>query len=135
MNNLDVFNCAVLEILHLSLNKFPIPVDVEPKVVVEAISNYFDENNFENYNASEMLAASQNTIFWLAQESFIVIKQSYSSGKCTILLTQKGLVALNVVPSIINENKSFAQHFKEGLYKLPISIVPTLMSEFFKINS
>ena len=135
MNNIDIFNCAVLEIMHLSLGKFPIAVDVEPNIVMETISDYFDSNEFEKYCAKEILSSCQNTIFWLEQESFIVIKQTYSSGKCTIILTQKGLSSLNAVPSIIDDKKSFAQHFKEGLYKLPISLVPGLMSEFFKTSS
>lgn len=134
MRSIEIFNCAALEIMNFSLEKFPVFIDIEPEMVAKSIIGYFYEKYIADITQKELSIICFSTIMWLAQEGFITIRQTYSNGKCSIVLTQKGLNALNSVPNFANTDakKSFGEYFKEGLANLPFSMINGLMSEFFK---
>jgi hypothetical protein len=73
------------------------------------------------------------TVKWLEQERFLIIKQALQSGGCSVILTQKGLKALNAIPSFADsQKKSFGEYFTDGVKSVPFSVVSGLMSDFFK---
>ncbi len=133
MRNLDIFNCASLEIMHASLDKFPNVVRVDPNSIAERVKKYFIANEDHELESRVLFSTCHATIKWLDQEQFIIIQQEYMSGECLIVLTQKGLNALNSVPEFASgEKKSFGQYFLEGVKPIPFSLMGNLMADFFK---
>lgn len=133
MRNLDLFNCAALEIMHTSLEKFPNIVSVDPNDIAARVKDYFIENEESDLDSQALFHTCHATIKWLNQEGFIIIEQTFISGKCRIVLTPKGLNALNSVPTFADsEKRSFGQYFLEGVKPLPFSLMGNLMVDFFK---
>ncbi len=133
MRNLDIFNCAALDVMHTSLEKFPNVVSVNPSKIATRVRDYFIDNGENDLDAQALFHTCHATIKWLNQEGFIIIEQAFMSGECRIILTQKGLNALNSVPKFADsEKKSFGQYFLEGVKPLPFSIMGNLMADFFK---
>lgn len=133
MRNLDIFNCAALDVMHSSLEKFPNVVSVSPSEIATRVRDYFVDNGESDLDSQALFHTCHATIKWLNQEGFIIIEQAFMSGECRIVLTQKGLNALNSVPKFADsEKKSFGQYFLEGVKPLPFSIMGNLMADFFK---
>lgn len=133
MRNLDIFNCAALEIMHTSLEKFPNIVSLNPKDIAARVRDYFIKNEENDLDSQSLFHTCHATIKWLNQEGFIIIEKEFQSGECRIVLTQKGLNTLNSVPTFADsEKKSFGQYFLEGAKPLPFSLMGNLMSDFFK---
>ncbi|HDY7864683.1 TPA: hypothetical protein RQK43_004490 [Vibrio vulnificus] len=133
MRNLDIFNCAALDVMHTSLAKFPNVVSVSPNEMATRVRGYFVDNGENDLDEQALFHTCHATIKWLNQEGFIIIEQAFMSGECRIVLTQKGLNALNSIPKFADsEKKSFGQYFIEGVKPLPFSIMGNLMADFFK---
>ncbi|HAS8552070.1 hypothetical protein [Vibrio vulnificus] len=133
MRNLDIFNCAALDVMHTSLEKFPNVVSVNPNEIATRVRDYFVDNGENDLDSQALFQTCHATIKWLNQEGFIIIEQAFMSGECRIVLTQKGLNALNSIPKFADsEKKSFGQYFLEGVKPLPFSIMGNLMADFFK---
>ncbi|HDI3138860.1 TPA: hypothetical protein PMB18_003901 [Vibrio cholerae] len=130
---MDIFNCAALDVMHSSLEKFPNVVSVSPSEIATRVRDYFVDNGESDLDSQALFHTCHATIKWLNQEGFIIIEQACMSGECRIVLTQKGLNALNSVPKFADsEKKSFGQYFLEGVKPLPFSIMGNLMADFFK---
>lgn len=135
MQNIDVFNFASLEILHQCIDSFPIYLEVDSGKIALAVSNYFeDPKNYDDSleqftNVDEIC---MYTIFWLKDEGFIRVKNENIDEPYTVVISQKGLNAINRVPSSINDKKSFKEVFKNGLSSVPLNVASGLMIEFFK---
>ncbi|EGQ9313600.1 hypothetical protein V9657_004621 [Vibrio vulnificus] len=130
---MDIFNCAALDVMHSSLEKFPNVVSVSPSEIATRVRDYFVDNGESDLDSQALFHTCHATIKWLNQEGFIIIEQAFMSGECRIVLTQKGLNALNSVPKFADsEKKSFGQYFLEGVKPLPFSIMGNLMADFFK---
>ncbi|EJV2652734.1 hypothetical protein N6393_004414 [Vibrio vulnificus] len=130
---MDIFNCAALDVMHSSLEKFPNVVSVSPSEIATRVRDYFADNGESDLDSQALFHTCHATIKWLNQEGFIIIEQAFMSGECRIVLTQKGLNALNSVPKFADsEKKSFGQYFLEGVKPLPFSIMGNLMADFFK---
>lgn len=133
MSNLDIFNCAALDVMHTSLENFPNVVKVNPKEIATRVRDYFLDNGESTLDSQALINTCHATIKWLSQEEFIIIEQASMSGEYRIVLTQKGLNALNSVPKFADsEKKSFGQYFLKGVKPVPFSIMGNLMADFFK---
>ncbi|HCM0846515.1 TPA: hypothetical protein N2782_004570 [Vibrio parahaemolyticus] len=134
MRNLDIFNCAAIEILHLSLESFPSPAEIEPEKIAETVKAYFLDNEFKDISELMIVEKCRDTLDWLASEKYLVVNEEYFDGPSTVVLTQKGLNAVNVKTKLLDasESKGFTEHFKGGLVQLPFNAVSGLMVDFFK---
>ncbi|HDZ3738574.1 TPA: hypothetical protein RSW51_004280 [Vibrio vulnificus] len=133
MRNLDIFNCAALEIMHTSLEHFPKAASVDPNLIATRVKDYFTDVEDSDLTDRALFTTCHATIKWLNQERFIIVEHELLSGVCHIVLTQKGLNALNSVPKFADsERKSFGQYFIEGIKPIPFSLMGNLMADFFK---
>ncbi|HAS6144957.1 TPA: hypothetical protein I7118_22210 [Vibrio vulnificus] len=133
MRNLDIFNCAALEVMHTSLEHFPKTASVDPNLIATRVKDYFTDGEDSDLTDRALFTTCHATIKWLNQERFIIVEQELLSGVCRIVLTQKGLNALNSVPKFADsERKSFGQYFIEGIKPIPFSLMSNLMADFFK---
>ncbi|EJL6275397.1 hypothetical protein O1C12_003501 [Vibrio cholerae] len=133
MRNLDIFNCAALEIMNASLEKFPLITSIDPQKIAKAVTEYFDKQSLEDLTERELFMTCYSTVKWLEQEHFLIIKQELRSGESSVILTQKGLNALNAIPSFADsQKKSFGEYFTDGVKSVPFSVISGLMSDFFK---
>ncbi|MBT0029632.1 hypothetical protein J4H40_09325 [Vibrio alginolyticus] len=134
MRNLDIFNCAAVEILHLSLESFPSPAEIDPEEIAETVKGYFLDNEFSAVNESLLNEKCNDTLSWLASENYLVVNDEYYDVPSTAILTQKGLNAVNAKTTLLDSanSKQFSEHFKGGLIQLPFSAVSSLMVDFFK---
>jgi hypothetical protein len=134
MRNLDIFNCAAVEILSLSLESCPSPAQIEPEKIAETVKGYFLENEFSDINESVIVEKCRDTLYWLASENYLVVNDEYLDEPSTAVLTQKGINALNVKTKLLDttESKGFTEHFQGGLVQLPFNAVSSLMVDFFK---
>ncbi len=134
MNNLDVFNFATMEIFHICLENFPIDVEVEPYDIASAVFNYFQhpesEIEFsEQYENIEQICL--HSLWWLRDENYIRLSNQDMDGSCNIVLAEKGLIAVNKVPKVLDNKQSFKDVFYNGLSSLPFSVASGVMTEFF----
>ncbi len=139
MQNIDVFNFAALEILHQCIDSFPVDLELESGRIALAVTNYFEEPKNDDESLEQFTNVDEicmSTIWWLNDEGFIRVKNQNQNqnldGPCTVVISQKGLNAINRVPSIINDKKSFKEAFKNGLSSVPLNVASGLMIEFFK---
>ncbi|HCG7654209.1 hypothetical protein P3538_13475 [Vibrio parahaemolyticus] len=134
MRNLDIFNCAAVEILHLSLESFPSAAEIDPEEIAETVKGYFLDNEFSAVNESLLNEKCNDTLSWLASENYLVVNDEYYDVPSTAILTQKGLNAVNAKTTLLDSanSKQFSEHFKGGLIQLPFSAVSSLMVDFFK---
>ncbi|TKF14606.1 hypothetical protein FCV43_19515 [Vibrio genomosp. F6] len=137
MRNLDIFNCAALEVMHAGLDKFPVPTDVAPTEIAERVKDYFESNDDGELNSQELFKACYATVKWLEQEGYLIINhETLRESICNVTLTQKGLNALNSIPTFDkSENKSFGQYFIKGIKPISASVVGNLMTDFFRTIS
>jgi len=131
VNNMDVFNLIALEVFHLSLESFPIPVDTSRKKIAESVSGYLE---IIESKADEKILEDQvgYTVWWLRDEQFITLKREALNGSFSASLTQKGLNAVNSNPQALETKKSFRELFYQGLANLPFTVASGTMVEFFK---
>jgi hypothetical protein len=137
MNNLDVFNIASLEIFHCCLDTFPLPTELITVDLAVNISGYFESpKNDESYQShfDNLDDTIHETISWLKHEGFLVDKGS-SMDSYAVVLSQKGLNAVNSVPRFLESKKSFKDYFSSGLSNLPFNIASGVMVEFFKTGT
>ncbi|MGC7893545.1 hypothetical protein [Vibrio anguillarum] len=135
MNNLDVFNVAVLEILYRCVDSVPVKVLIKPRTVALDVSNYFDVPDRENEYSPEMMRIEKitiNTILWLKEEGFINTVGECLDGSVHATLSMKGLNAINRVPDSLNDTKSFKQLIYEAVPAQSLSGVCSLVSELFQ---
>ncbi len=119
--------------MHASLETFPVAANIDPCEIAKIVTEYFESNDSDDLSDKSLFKTCFSTIMWLAQEEFIIIKQSLVSGECSVVLTQKGLNALNSVPAFAeSEKKSFGQYFIDGIKTIPFTVVSSLMTDFFK---
>jgi hypothetical protein len=135
LQNIDVFNFAALEILHQCIDSFPVDLELDSGRVAVAVANYFEEPKDSDESLEQFTNLDEicmYTLWWLKDEGFIRVKEENTDGCCTAVISQKGLNAINRVPSIINDKKSFKEAFKNGLSSVPLNVASGLMIEFFK---
>lgn len=134
MRNLDIFNCAALEIMHLSLLSFPSSVEISAQGIGETVRSYFSDNSLADISESEISEKCRDTLDWLASENYLVLTEEYLDEDPSVVLTQKGLNAVNATPDFSgsSDSKPFSEHFKSGLTQLPLATVSSLMVDFFK---
>jgi hypothetical protein len=132
---MDSFNIAVIELFHCCLVSFPVPAEVTTEMMANNMAAYFalPETDFHSaMQFSNLDQVSFYTIKWLANENFITILD-HDDISYSITLTQKGLNAVNSVPTSLNcESKSFKETFLNGLTNMPFTVAANLMVEFFK---
>jgi hypothetical protein len=135
LKNIDVFNVAALEILHQRVNSFPVNLELDSGKIAIAVTKYFEEPK----KISELFAHFCNldeiclhTIRWLRDEEFIRVIEDSNNDSYLVVISQKGLQAINKSPSITGDKKSFKEIFNNGLSSLPFSVASGLMTEFFK---
>lgn len=135
MNNIDVFNCAAMEIFHLCLENFPIQLNVEPTEIALEVSKFFQlsENNQRLQDEfSNIDLICQHALWWLRDENYIRISSQTMDGSCSIVMTEKGLNAINKSPEALENKKSFKDIFYNGFSTLPFTVASGVMTEFFK---
>jgi hypothetical protein len=135
MQNIEAFNFAALEVLHCCLETFPVRANLVPKDISKLVAQFFEVPNKSEEIFAQLTNFDDiclNTIWWLRDEGFIDIKSQIMDGTCDAVLTQKGLNALNAVPSLLNNKKTFRELFYGGLTSLPINVASGAMIEFFK---
>jgi hypothetical protein len=134
-NNMDKFNIAVIELFHACLENFPIPTKISSERLTYKINEYFEEPESGFHEAAQYSLNEQvcsNTITWLVNEKFITIVEKVEL-LFSITLTQKGLNAVNSVPSSLeSNNESYKDIFLKGAIGVPISIATNVITEFFK---
>ncbi len=138
MQNLDVFNFATLEIFHRCIENFPIDVEIDPTQIALAVADYFEvpksaEETFTHFSNLDQIC--MHAVWWLRDEGFVRTKSEMMSGTSSVIITQKGLNALNSSPSILENKKSFKDLFYAGLTNLPFNVASGVMTEFFKSSS
>lgn len=135
LQNIDIFNFAALEILHQCIDSFPVDLELESGKIAIAVAEYFESprNNDESCeHFAKLDEICMYTLWWLRDEGFIRAKNETDHGSCSVVISQKGLNAINRSPSIIDEQKSFKDFFKDGLASLPFNVASGMMTEFFK---
>ena len=137
IDNIDAFNITAMEIFHQSLEYFPIPININSDEMARVLFEYFkiSEDDYELQGSLDLLNQTvDQTIIWLKSEGFI--KDCGSNDLyASIVLTRKGLNAINAVPISIEDKKSFKEIFKSGVAKASVSTATGLMVEFFKSSS
>ena len=135
MKNLDIFNLAALELFHLCLEKFPVQVRIDANQISNVLSGYYDlpESSVESFNQIvNIKEICQHTIYWLREEGFIRTSSETLDGTCYVNITQKGLSAMNRLPSSINENRTFRDIFYSGLSGVASGAASSVMADFLK---
>jgi hypothetical protein len=135
LQNIDVFNFAALEILHQCIDSFPVDLELDSGRIAIAVATYFKEPRDYDESLEQFTDLDEicmYTLWWLKDEGFIRVKKENADGCCTAVISQKGLNAINRVPSIIKDKKSFKEAFKNGLSSVPLNVASGLMIEFFK---
>jgi hypothetical protein len=134
-NNMDKFNIAVIELFHACLDDFPIPTKISSEMLTYKINEYFSEPESKFHEAAQYSFNEQvcsNTITWLVSEKFITIVEK-DELLFSLTLTQKGLNAVNSVPSSLEgKSESYKDIFLKGAINLPIATATNLITEFFK---
>ncbi|HHY0368263.1 TPA: hypothetical protein ACVU34_004634 [Vibrio parahaemolyticus] len=135
MRNLDVFNCAVVEIFHLCLHNFPVDTDIVTGDLAVKVSVYFEQQDDEDffYQFLEIEKICTYTLSWLHNEDYIRFNR-YSATESRAVLTEKGLNAVNSVPKSIKGEKTFKDIFSGGILKLSQPILTGVVVEFFKLQ-
>ena len=124
-----------MEIFHLCLENFPISFEVEPSQIAIDVSGYFElaESNQEFFNEfTNIDQVCQHALWWLRDENYIRITDQMMDGSCSIVMAEKGLIAINKIPKTLDNKKSFKDIFYTGLSTLPFSVTSGVMTEFFK---
>lgn len=124
-----------MEIFHLCLENFPIQIKVEPTEIALEVSEFFQlsENNQELHDEfTNIDQVCQHALWWLRDENYIRISSQMMDGSCSIVMTEKGLNAINKSPDALETNKSFKEIFYNGLSTLPFTVASGVMTEFFK---
>jgi hypothetical protein len=134
MDSVDVFNVAEMEIMHQCLSTFPVPAQIESKKISKVVGDYFQEPN----NSVELFAhitkldeICQHTIKWLQTEDFLMDGGSNISFY-RLTLSQKGLNAINSLPSNISEKRTIRSYISGGLSKVSSGTASGIMVELFK---
>ncbi|GAA0819466.1 hypothetical protein GCM10009111_23490 [Colwellia asteriadis] len=137
IDNIDAFNITAMEIFQQSLSCFPIPVNIDSIELAKVVIEFFEtpKNNSDFQDTFSFLTdTADETLNWLHFEGFIRKCNSDSFGT-TIVLTSKGLNAVNGTPSSVDDKKSFKEIFKLGLTNTTVATVAGVMVEFFKASS
>ena len=135
LDNIDVFNCAAMEIFHICLENIPVSVEVNPTELAVEVSGYFElsESNQEFSNQFQNIdQICSYTLQWLRDENYIRISDQMMDGGCDIVMTEKCLNTINKIPNILDNKKSFRTFFHTGLSTLPFTVASNVISEFFK---
>ncbi|MGJ8694629.1 MAG: hypothetical protein ACSHW0_19400 [Thalassotalea sp.] len=137
IDNIDAFNITAMELFHKSLDGFPIPVQINHVEFAKVVFDYFKtpECSYEATDSLKLLAKTvRETIIWLESEGFLR-RTSSDDALTSITITNKGLNAINAIPTSIKDNKSFKEIFKSGFTQFSVSTATGLMVEFFKASS
>lgn len=138
MKNIEVFNFTVLEIFHCCLKSFPVPADMTIETIAKEVAEFFEKpestKEFE-IHLNSIKDTVMHSAFWLRDEGYIVFKRQAIGGYFTATLSQKGLVALNATPAVLESNKTYKEIFYKGLANLPFNVAATAIGEFFKNGS
>lgn len=127
MNSIEIFNVACMEIMHDCLEVFPSPCEVRMQELTQTVNGYFESD----------VCTVEKCVYivkWLQEENFLVDRGSNISF-FRLTLSQKGLNAVNSVPSSISENKSIASYIQEGVSKIGTTVASGIMVELFKNGS
>ena len=137
MTNTDVFNAATMEIFHECSVNFPRSTEIETVALTQVVLEYFEvlEDDSElNDLFSEIEETIFSTIVWLKDEGYL--KDTWSNDNSfVVVLTQKGLNAINATPNVLDKSSSFKDYFIQGLTNLPFTTVSGVMVDFFKSGS
>jgi len=139
MDNIDVFNIASLEIMHLCLDKFPVPALLNDEMIAETVLGFFDILNDESENHLNKNACWEicgYTIIWLRNEGYIEFRGSECGmGGSSATLTSKGLNTLDAIPTSLNDKITFKELFRKGVSSVPSALVASVMTQYFKVGS
>lgn len=139
MDNIDVFNIASLEIMHLCLAKFPVPVLLADEVIAETVLGYFDilkDESEHNLSKNACWEICGYTIIWLRNESYIEFRDTdLGMDGYNATLTSKGLNTLDAIPTSLNDKITFKDLFRKGVSSIPSALVTSVMTQYFKVGS
>ncbi|MEZ8899737.1 hypothetical protein [Vibrio alginolyticus] len=116
MDRIEFFNVIAAEIFHRSLETFPVPTEVNYDQIGQISLGYFPEPSTEELFDVIVDApnSAQHALLWLEREGFISISQK-GFDSCFIVMTLKGLNAVNSVPKNIEQREPFIVALKKGV--------------------
>lgn len=138
LDNVDIFNCAAMEIFHICLENIPISIEVDPTELALEVAGYFKLSDSDQEFSNQFQNIDQvclYTIWWLRDENYIRIGDQMMDGACNIVMTEKCLNTINKIPNILDNKKTFRNFFHTGLSTLPFTVASSVISEFFKNSS
>ncbi|EOX3340326.1 hypothetical protein ACPFTU_003698 [Vibrio cholerae] len=134
MDRIEFFNVIAAEIFHRSLETFPVPTEVNYDQIGDISRGYFTEVPTEELFdvIVDSHNSAQHALFWLEREGFISISEK-GFDSCYIVMTLKGLNAVNSVPEKIEQREPFIVALKKGVKSIGINVVPVMMTELFRL--
>lgn len=133
MKSIDIFNVISFEVFYRCLDSFPVPLFISSKELAGRIKYCLGEL-ISTSEIKDLDDKSYHTLMWLRDEGYITSLGAAGDG-FTVVLSQKGLTALNVMPvSLSGENSdtSFGDKISEGIENVAVNTLTGLMIEFFK---
>ena len=100
--NIDDFNKIAALVFAQLYREFPVPVDINREVIAKAMDvPEKDWGNFVLPSGRSFAAMLNTTIGWLKADEYTIASGHHPSMK--VVLTTKGLRAMNAVPSPLKE--------------------------------
>lgn len=130
MHNIDLFNVAAGEALGELYDNFPSPITISSFTIGDLVTEYFLPD--KNEASDNVIRISRDTIRWLITSGYInhASEASYQFQGC--VLTSKGLEALNLMPSSLN-NISIGETLSRSKGELLVTAVKEALSAGLKL--
>lgn len=124
-NNTEYFNQVAAELFGRLLINFPKPIDIESTDLVPKTIN--DRN--ELWEGADL---AEHAVRWLKRYGYIDFKSSLNDKFFEVIISEKGLTALNATPSSIDRKKSAAEQIKEAAKKGALGGVEKLVPDIIE---
>ena len=129
MKNTDIFNIISFEIFYRCLDEFPSPAYFSIEDVANQVHSYCSGLSSPP-DKKRIESKVSNTTIWLKQEGYLVDRGSGDTG-FSVVLSERGLHALNLKPSSLSSNESFGDRISQGISNISEGTLSGLMVEFF----
>ncbi|MDC5857360.1 hypothetical protein [Vibrio europaeus] len=116
MKNIDAFNIAVGSIFGYCYQNFPEKCDISTGEIGDIIRDSFgkEKSNYTNYQDYEYKIVNA-TVEWLVKSGYLWCDSRFEGLIIkNVVLTPKGLEALNSIPESLEQKQTFGETLSKG---------------------
>jgi hypothetical protein len=113
---MQAFNLCTVRLFDLLYDAFPRPIDLNPRMLA-MVDGPEPTSDAERQQLFDDIEIPRHAVDWLETEGFVRVRHRMLHGELVgVVLSQKGLAALNGVPaSVLQKREPLFRRFKEAL--------------------